>query len=82
MLLSDLLLVVQIVVLLAGIGSLFVALGRRDQSLRTVDRDLSELGSISKDLVKSVVSIGAAQKHQDEKLGDLARRIERLENRH
>lgn len=79
--LSDLLLVVQIVVLLAGIASLFVALGRRDQSLRTVDRDLSELGGISRDLVKSVVGLGATQKHHDEKLTELSRRIERLESR-
>lgn len=79
--LSHVLMSVQIVVLLLGIGSVLVAVGRRDQSLRTTDRDLRELHAISKDLVKSVIGMGATQKHHDEKLGELSRRVDRLENR-
>lgn len=79
--LTNILMICQIVVLGTTIASMFVVVGRKDQVLRTVDRDLQELSNISKDLVKSVVSIGATQKHVDEKLAELARRIQRLEDR-
>jgi len=79
--LVSILMICQIIVLGTTIASMFVVVGRRDQVLRTVDRDLQELGGISKDLVKSVVSMTATEKHTDEKLGELARRIQRLEDR-
>lgn len=79
--LVSILMICQIIVLGTTIASMFVVVGRKDQVLRTVDRDLQELGGISKDLVKSVVSMTANQKHTDEKLGELARRIQRLEDR-
>ncbi len=81
MALSDVLMVIQLLVLLTGIGALVMGIGRKDQTLSQVDKGLSELHGISKDLVKSVVAVSTTVKHHDQALADIVRRIEHLERK-
>lgn len=79
MALSDMLMVIQLLVLLCGIGAVVLGVGRKDQTLAQVDKGLSDLHGISKDLVKSVVAVSTTVKHHDQALADIARRLEHLE---
>jgi hypothetical protein len=76
---QDVLMTIQLLVLLAGIGAIIMGIGRKDQTLNQVDKGLSDLHGISKDLVKSVVSLSTTSKHHDERLADISRRLEHLE---
>jgi hypothetical protein len=77
--LQDILMVIQLLVLLAGLGAIVKGMGRKDQTLDQVDKGLSDLHGISKDLVKSVVSLSTTSKHHDQQLADISRRLEHLE---
>ena len=76
---QDILMMLQLLVLLAGIGAIVMGIGRKDQTLARVDKGLSDLHGISKDLVKSVVSLSTTSKHHDQQLAEISRRLEHLE---
>jgi hypothetical protein len=76
---QDVLMIIQLVVLLAGIGAIVMGIGAKNQTLSQVDKGLSDLHGISKDLVKSVVSLSTTSKHHDQQLSEISRRLEHLE---
>lgn len=71
----------QLFVLIAGVGGVFMTIGRRDELLARQDRDVTELRAIAGDLVKAQV-LGAAndQKHA-EAIAAIGHRLDRLEAR-
>ena len=71
----------QLCVLIAGVGGVFMTIGRRDELLSRQDRDITELRAIAGDLVKAQV-LGAAndQKHA-EAIAAIGLRLDRLEAR-
>ena len=69
----------QLVVLVFGVGGLFFAVGQREASLDNVQKEVSELKSISSDLVKAQVLSSAKDGEHDRVLRDILRRLDRLE---
>jgi hypothetical protein len=69
----------QLFVLIAGVGGVFMTIGRRDELLSRQDRDITDLRAIAGDLVKAQV-LGAAndQKHA-EAIAAIGGRLDRLE---
>ena len=73
--------VVQLVVLVVGVGGIFQTMGRKDAILERQDRDLTELRAIVGDLVKSQVLGAANDSKHGETLTSIAVRLDRLEGR-
>jgi len=73
--------VLQLVVLVIGVGGVFVTLGRKDAILERQDRDLTELRQISMDLVKAQVLGATNDSRHHDAIGALGIRLERLEQR-
>ena len=73
--------VLQLGVLVIGVGGVFFALGGRDEVIRDAVHEISELKSISSDLVKAQVLSQAQNGEQDRMLADILRRLERIEER-
>ena len=71
--------VLQLVVLVLGVGGLFFAVGQREAALESVQKEVSELKSISSDLVKAQVLSSAKDGEHDRVLRDILRRLDRLE---
>ena len=67
--------VLQLVVLVLGVGGLFFTVGQREAALDDVQQEVSDLKSISSDLVKAQVLSSAKDGEHDR----LLRRLERLE---
>ena len=72
--------VLQLVVLVLGVGGLFFTVGQREAALDDVQQEVSELKSISSDLVKAQVLSSAKDGEHDRILQDILRRLDRLEN--
>jgi len=72
--------VLQLIVLVIGVGGIFFALGTRDEVVRNSVNDISELKEISSDLVKAQVLSQAKDGEQDRILADILRRLERIES--
>ena len=72
--------VLQLVVLVLGVGGLFFTVGQREAALNDVQQEVSELKSISSDLVKAQVLSSAKDGEHDRILQDILRRLDRLEN--
>ena len=73
--------VVQLVVLVVGVGGIFQTMGRKDAILERQDRDLTELRAIVGDLVKAQVLGAANDSKHGETLTAIAVRLDRLEGR-
>ena len=73
--------VLQLAVLVIGVGGVFFALGGRDEVIKDAVHEISELKSISSDLVKAQVLSQAKNGEQDRMLADILRRLERIESR-
>jgi len=73
--------VVQLVVLVVGVGGIFQTMGRKDAILERQDRDLTELRAIVGDLVKAQVLGAANDSKHGETLTSIAVRLDRLEGR-
>tara|TARA_R100001086_G_scaffold245909_2_gene177458 strand:- start:815 stop:1078 length:264 start_codon:yes stop_codon:yes gene_type:complete len=73
--------VLQLAVLVVGAGGVFFALGGRDEVIKDAVHEISELKSISSDLVKAQVLSQAKNGEQDRMLADILRRLERIEER-
>ena len=71
--------VLQLVVLVLGVGGLFFTVGQREAALDDVQQEVSDLKSISSDLVKAQVLSSAKDGEHDRLLRDILRRLERLE---
>lgn len=71
--------VLQLVVLVLGVGGLFYTIGQRDNTLAMVASEVSDLKSISSDLVKAQVLSSAKDGEHDRILQDILRRLDRLE---
>ena len=77
---SNVLPMIQTIVLTATAAAIFLSIGRRDHAVTTNSQQISELREISQDLVKSQVLSEANDSSHASVLADLKRRIERLEN--
>lgn len=79
--LSTVISVAQLAVLMVGVGSVFITLGRRDAVLDRLHSDMSELRAIAQELVKSQVLGAANDKSHEEALRQVAARLDRMESR-
>ena len=73
--------VLQLAVLIVGVGGVFFTIGVRDAALDDALSEVSELKSISSDLVKAQVLSSAKNSEHDRMLTDILRRLERLETK-
>ncbi len=71
--------VLQLAVLVVGVGGLFFAVGQREESLNGVQQEVSDLKGISADLVKAQILSTAKDGEHERVLRDILRRVERLE---
>lgn len=62
-----------------GIGTILVYMGRKDQQLATTSEQVKELSSIVSELAKAQIGLTMKDQQVDERLRDLALRLERLE---
>ena len=72
---------VQTVVLCAAAAGVFLQMGRRDQTMTMNSLHISELRSITQDLVKSQVLSEANDANHSEMIADLKRRVDGLSER-
>lgn len=70
----------QLIVLIVGIGTAMLAIGRRDQQINQNVQDIGELRNISEDLLKTSIASQMSDEFQNEQLRALLRRIEKLES--
>lgn len=73
--------VLQLAVLVVGVGGVFFTIGVRDAALEVATTDITELKEISSDLVKAQVLSSAKDGEHDRILEDILRRLDRLEDR-
>ena len=71
--------VLQLIVICLGVGGVFFAIGTKDESLRNATEDISELKSISSDLVRSQVLSQTQDALHSQMLEDILRRLDNLE---
>jgi hypothetical protein len=69
----------QFIAICAGIGTILLYIGRKDQQLQITTEQVKELSAIVSDLAKSQVVAGMRDQQLDEKLEDLASRLDRIE---
>jgi hypothetical protein len=62
-----------------GIGTILLYIGRKDQQLQITTEQVKELSSIVSDLAKSQVVSGMRDQQLEDKLKDLAARLDRIE---
>jgi uncharacterized protein HemX len=67
------------VALCIGIGTILVYMGRKDQQLATTTEQVRELSNIVSDLAKANVGFSLTDKQTEDRLRDLAARLDRLE---
>ena len=73
--------ILQLVVLIIAVASLFTYLGRRDTLITEATNDISELKSITTDMLKATV-LGQAKDMEHERIyKDILRRLDRLETK-
>ena len=72
---------VQLLVLVIGVASVFMAIGQKDGQLKNNSQDLVELQDIVHELVKSQVAGATKDSEHDRVLVDLQGRVNRLETR-
>lgn len=71
----------QLFVLAAGVGGLFIDIGKRSQLIDKTDKDLSELKTIVQDLVKAQIQISSNDAKHGAMLDDLKQRVIELERK-
>ena len=69
----------QFVALCIGIGTVLVYMGRKDQQLATTSEQVKEFSDIVSDLAKAQVGFTLTDKQIEERLRELAGRLDRLE---
>ncbi len=78
---TNTLLIIQTVVLTAAAAGIFLQIGRRDQAMTVNSLHISELRSITQDLVKSQVLSEANDASHSDTMDELKRRLEKLEEK-
>lgn len=71
--------ILQLIVLVLGVGGIFFTFGIREQIISTVEREVSDLKSISSDLVRAQVLSQAKDGEHDRMLQDILLRLSQLE---
>lgn len=69
----------QFVAICIGIGTILMHMGKKDQQLQTTSDQVKELSSIVSDLAKAQVVSTMKDQQTEDKLRDLANRLDRLE---
>jgi hypothetical protein len=69
----------QLVVLVIAVAGLFLTVGRKDATLLNNVNEISDLRSISSDLVKASIESTTTNREQDRRLTELRSRIDRPE---
>ena len=69
----------QLAVLVVGVGSVFMSLGRKDEQINTTINNLNQMEGIVQDLLKSQVEGASKDSEHDRILEDLKERIGHLE---
>ena len=69
----------QFVAICIGIGTILVYMGRKDQELATTSSQVKELSNIVSDLAKAQVVSTMKDQQIDDRLKEIALRLERLE---
>jgi hypothetical protein len=69
----------QFVAICVGIGTILLYIGRKDQQLASTTEQVKELSSIVSDLAKSQISLTMKDQQTEDRLRDLAARLDRLE---
>jgi hypothetical protein len=69
----------QFVAICIGIGTVLMNMGRKDQQLSTTSEQVKELSNIVSDLAKAQVGLTIKDQQTEERLRDLAVRLDRLE---
>lgn len=69
----------QVVAMAVGIGTIMMSLGRKDQKIETTTEQVKELSSIVSDLAKAQIGLTMKDQQTDDRLRELAVRLERLE---
>ena len=62
-----------------GISTILVYMGRKDQQLATTTEQVRELSSIVSDLAKAQIGLTMKDQQTEDRLRDLAGRLDRLE---
>jgi hypothetical protein len=73
--------VAQLGVLVIGVATVFVTLGRRDAVVDRLHSDMGELRAIAQELVKSQVLGAANDKSHEDALRAVSARLDRMESR-
>ena len=71
----------QFVAICVAIGTALLYTGRRDQQLEATSEQVKELSSIVSDLTRAQVGFSLMDKNTEDRLRDLAARLDRLERR-
>ena len=71
--------VLQLLVLILGVGGLFFTIGTRDEMLKDATEEISDLKSISTDLLAAQALSQTQNAKHSQMLIDILRRIDRLE---
>jgi len=71
----------QVVAMCIGVGTLLMYAGRKDQQLATTTEQVKELSNIVSDLAKAQVGFTLTDTQTQERLRDLAARLDRLERK-
>lgn len=69
----------QFVAMCIGIGTILVYMGKKDQQLATTTEQVKELSSIVSDLAKANIGLTMKDQQTDDRLRELAARLDRLE---
>ena len=69
----------QLVMLIVGVATVFMAIGRKDQQIEMTESNLNQLQTIVQDLVKAQVEGVTKDSEHDRVLSELKQRIYRLE---
>jgi len=69
----------QVVALAVGVGTVMMNLGRKDLQIQTTSEQVKELSNIVSDLAKAQIGLNMKDQQTDERLRELAGRLERLE---
>ena len=73
--------ILQLAVLVLGVGAVFFTFGSRDQQLQEATSEITELRGIAEDLVKAQVFSSAKDSEHDRILEQLSIRLSRLESK-
>jgi hypothetical protein len=69
----------QALMLIIGVATVFMAIGRKDHQIESTESNLNQLGTIVQDLVKAQVEGMTKDSEHDRVLVELKQRIYRLE---